>query len=167
MISEASEDPTKRRKNRKAARAIASARALERKASQAVLAYDIARYSAETIFYRVTMAQRTAMEPFGPEAFAMASEKMLAASEVMVIALRQLGPLQRLWTQAWFGQLSALQQSWQPEKANAGAGSIVADVANYWLRAGGLADAAALSQMKPIHRTVKGNARRLENLRMH
>jgi hypothetical protein len=97
----------------------------------------------------------------------MASEKMLAASEVMVIALRQLGPLQRLWTQAWFGQLSALQQSWQPEKANAGAGSIVADVANYWLRAGGLADAAALSQMKPIHRTVKGNARRLENLRMH
>jgi hypothetical protein len=106
----------KRRKNRKAARAIASARALERKASQAVLAYDIARYSAETIFYRVKMAQRTAMEPFGPEAFAMASEKMLAASEVMVIALRQLGPLQRLWTQAWFGQLSALQQSWQPRR---------------------------------------------------
>ena len=86
----------KRRKQRKAARAINSARAIERKATQAVLAYDIARYSAETILYRMAMSQRAATGPFSPEAFTMVSEKMLAAGEAMVIALRQVGPIQRL-----------------------------------------------------------------------
>ena len=87
----------KRRKHRKAVRH--SARAIERKATQAILAYDIARYSAETILYRMAMTQRAATGPFSPEAFTMVSEKMLAAGEAMVIALRQLGPIQRLWTQ--------------------------------------------------------------------
>jgi len=157
----------KRRKHRKLVRAVDSAPANERKTAQAIVAYDIARYSAEAILYRMAMTGRAASEPFGPEAFAMASEKVLSAGEAMVIALRQLGTIQRLWTQAWFEQLSALQQSWHPRKSNASAGRIVAELARYWLRAGGLEDTATLSQMKPMHRTVRGNARRLETVRVH
>src|SRR5262245_34973171 len=102
----------KRRKHRKAARSIDPVRTMERKAPQAVLAYDIARYSAETVLYRMATMQQAAKGPFSPEAFTMVSEKILAASEAMAVALQQLGPIQRLWTRAWFDHLSALQKSW-------------------------------------------------------
>ena len=157
----------KRRKHRKVAQTKKSSRAIERKATEAVLAYDIARYSAETVFYRVAMAQQAAAEPFGLEALTMVSEKLLAAGEATAIAVRHLGPIQRLWTRAWFEHLSALQQSWHSKEAAYDSARTFTTLTNYWFRASDLADVAVLSQMKPVHRAVKGNARRLANLRLH
>lgn len=133
--------------------------------TQAVLAHDIARYSAETIYYRIATLQKAAA--FDPEIFAMVAEKMLAAGEAAAIAARQIAPLQRLWTGAWFEQLSALQHAWRQEKIGYDVGRTFTDMAKHWLTADGLLDAATPSHAKPVHRTARGNARRLENLRMH
>lgn len=157
----------RRKRHKKSSRAPRSGRGLNAKATQAVLAYDIARYSAETIYYRVATLQKAAAGSFEPEIFAMVAEKMLAVGAAMAIATRQIGPMQQLWTGAWFEQLSTLQQAWHREKISYDVGRTFADVAKYWLKADDLLDAATLSQMRPVHRAVKGNARRLENLRVH
>lgn len=157
----------RRKRQRKSRSDLRPGRNIGGNVTQAVLAYDIARYSTETVCYRIATMQRAAAGPMDPELFMMVAEKMLAASEAAAIAIRQIVPLQRLWTRAWFSQVSALQQAWQPETMRYDVGRTFADIAQNWLKGDRLLDAAASSHMKPIHRTVKGNARRLETMRMH
>jgi hypothetical protein len=97
--------------------------------TQAVLAHDIARYSAETVYYRIATLQKAAAGTLDPGIFAMVAEKMLAAGEAAAIAARQIVPLQRLWTGAWFEQLSALQQAWRQEKIGYDVGRTFTDMA--------------------------------------
>lgn len=135
--------------------------------TQAVLAHDIARYSAETVYYRIATLQKAAAGTLDPEIFAMVAERMLTAGEAAAIAARQIVPLHRLWTGAWFEQLSAFQQAWRQEKIGYDVGRTFTDMAMRWLTADSRLDAATLAHMKPVHRTAKSHARRLEESRVH
>jgi hypothetical protein len=146
-----------------------------KKLTQPKIAYATTA-SAETIAHRTAPIGRAMTSPSelpNPEAAAIGRENVLVGSQAAMATMRRMSGAHRIWSDFWLQQMQRtftlapqLAGSQTPARliqvATDCAGTLMVDCMAFWMKATNFPEAVGDPGNKPIHRTVVGNARRLE-----